>query len=444
MNQQDVFSISQLLPFHPILKEEPAAQMQYFLYLKKCISILKWSKRRYTCAQLDFYRDVLCGQEKIRALRRKAPFAPRFCFLIPFDLAIMTGFRSRLLDSERLAAILARMFSDFQLDPPEVFFLNSCFEAAFGRKAAWKTVLHSKQGQAFEEYVRKAKENADFLNMAPYHILTTATMSAGKSTLINALSGKNISRTQNMACTGKIHTIIAKPFEDGIVSEDDYELHIHATQDDLMDDHADNKSGKILVSTYFNGSLGGRRIILFDSPGVNSSDNPEHTRISQHILKSRKYQLLLYVLNATQLSTTDEELYLRMVRQKMGDAQILFVLNKTDALLTEEENVCASIQRQEKFLQGIGFKEPVICPLSSRAAYLVRKGRTSELSRREQRELELLTDEFQADPVSGYYEQRLGAAPLSGVEQGDDLLVNSGFLYFEKMIEQRIRKEQSK
>ena len=128
----------------------------------------------------------------------------------------------------------------------------------------------------------------------------------------------------------------------------------------------------------------------------------------------------------------------------MGDAQILFVLNKTDALLTEEENVCASIQRQEKFLQGIGFKEPVICPLSSRAAYLVRKGRTSELSRREQRELELLTDEFQADPVSGYYEQRLGAAPLSGMEQGDDLLINSGFLYFEKMIEQRIRKEQSK
>lgn len=444
MNQQDVFAISQLLPFHPIRQEDAAAQMQYFLYLKKCISLLKWNKRKYTVAQLDYYRHTLCRQQECGAAGHSMPFAPRFCFLLAFDLAIMTGFRSRLLDSERFAAILAQILADFQLDPQSVVFLHRCFEAAFGRENAWEKVLHSKQSLAFADYLRKAKKNMDFVNMPPYHILTTATMSAGKSTLINALTGKNVSRTQNMACTSKIHTIIAKPFEDGIVSEDDHELHIDASQNNLLEDEEDNKSGKIMVSTYFSGSLGGQRLILFDSPGVNSSANPEHAAISQRILKSRKYQLLLYVLNATQLSTTDEEYYLRLVHQKVGNAQILFVLNKTDALLTEEEDVSTSIQRQKRFLQEIGFKEPIICPISSKAACLVKKSRTAELSRREQWELNLLTDEFEADPISRYYEQQLGVALLSGAERSDDLLVNSGFLHFEKMIEQQIRKEQSK
>jgi len=444
MIHQDDFAISQLLPFHPILQEEASAQIQYFLYLKKCISLLRWNRRKYTVAQLDYYRHTLCRQQENIARSQLMPFASQFCFLLAFDLAIMTGRQSRLFGTKRLAAILAQISSDFHLNAQSAALLRSCFEAAFGREKAWQKVLRSKWNRAFADYLNRAKENMDFLNVPPYHILTTATMSAGKSTLMNALTGKNISRTQNMACTSKIHTIIAKPFEDGVVSEDDHDLHIDASQDNLLDDHEDNRSGEILVSTYFHGSLGGQRLILFDSPGVNSSDNPEHALISQRILKSRKYQLLLYVLNATQLGTTDEESHLRMVRQQIGNAQIFFVLNKADALLTEDESVYASIQRQEKFLQGIGFREPIICPLSSKAAYLVKKSLTAELSRREQRELDLLTYEFEDDPIAAYYEQQLGIAPLSGVEQGNDLLANSGFLYFEKMIQQQIGKEQSK
>ena len=142
-------------------------------------------------------------------------------------------------------------------------------------------------------------------------------MSAGKSTLINSLVGKNISLMQNMACTSKIHTIISKPIEDGVSSEYDHDLSMDASKEDLLSDNEDNKSYKITVGTFFNGELGGKRIILFDSPGVNSSENVEHTEISQRMIKSRKYHLMIYVLNSTQLGTTDEEHHLEVVKQRL-------------------------------------------------------------------------------------------------------------------------------
>ena len=80
--------------------------------------------------------------------------------------------------------------------------------------------------------------------MKPYNILITATMSAGKSTLINSLIGKNISLMQNMACTSKIHTIISKPLEDGVSSEYDHDLSMAASIEDLLSDNEDNKSYK--------------------------------------------------------------------------------------------------------------------------------------------------------------------------------------------------------
>lgn len=106
-----------------------------------------------------------------------------------------------------------------------------------------------------------------------------------------------------------------------------------ASIEDLLSDNEDNKSYKITVGTYFNGELGGKRIVLFDSPGVNSSENVEHTEISQRMIKSRKYRLMIYVLNATQLGTTDEEYHLEMVRQRLGRAKIIFVMNKADKLI---------------------------------------------------------------------------------------------------------------
>ncbi len=369
MNQQDIFASAQLLPFHPILKAPQDERIQYFVYLKKLIALLKWNKRKYTRAQLLFYKDILCGTDPPVLEQTSGQFATTFCYLLPYDVASITGYRASLLHTDRMEAISRKIIQDFSLKRQNAGFFRHCVEAAFGDPQGWNAVQRSAHSQPFHDYLTLARQNSDFLRQTPYRILLTATMSAGKSSLINALTGKNISRTQNMACTSKIHTIVAKPFEDGIVSEDDHDLLIRASRAELLEDSAANKSKKIQVSAYFSGELGGKRLILLDSPGVNASDNPEHARISQRMLKSRKYDLLVYVLNATQLGTTDEAAYLSLVRQQIKGTKILFVLNKADELLDEEEPMDAIIQRQRKFLQTVGFENPVICPLSAKAAY---------------------------------------------------------------------------
>lgn len=139
-------------------------------------------------------------------------------------------------------------------------------------------------------------------------------MSAGKSTFINSLTGKNICRSQNMACTSKIHMIINKAYEDGYSYEYDHDLVMTAGSEELLIDNELNKTDMIYVGTEFNGYLEKQRIIINDSPGVNYSENIEHRDITRKLINSGKYDLLVYIMNATQLGTDDDAEHLDYVK----------------------------------------------------------------------------------------------------------------------------------
>lgn len=434
MNQQDIFASTQIITFNPILKETVDIRIQYFMYLRRLIRIVRWDKRKYTKTQLDFYRAALCYEQEVPCYSKEFSFSPRFCYLLPYDLAVMLGFHSKVVQSEKVKTIIDKIISDFNLPKEHTAFLALEFKAALGSPAAWEDVLRSNLTKGFKHYLKLVKKNITFIKARPYSILITATMSAGKSTLINSLVGKNISLMQNMACTSKIHTIISKPIDDSVSSKYDHSISMDATKEELLSDNEDNKTYKITVGTFFNGELGGKRIILFDSPGVNSSQNAEHTEISQRIIKSRKYRLMIYVLNSTQLGTTDEEHHLEIVKQSLGRSKIIFVMNKADKLISQNDNLLNSIENQRKFLLSKGFKNPLICPVSSRAAYLAKKSKMEHLSRIEQGELENYMDKFEIQGLSDYYEENLGCAHISTNNEVDTLFVNCGFAHLEKII----------
>lgn len=434
MNQQDIFASAQIITFNPILKETADMRTQYFMYLRRLIRIARWDKRKYTKAQIKFYKDALCDGQEVPVCHRDISFDPRFCCLLPYDLAVMLGFHPKVVKSEKVKTIIDRMISDFGLPNEQAAFFALEFEAALGSPSAWEDVLKSNLTRGFKGYLKLVKKNISFINARPYNILITATMSAGKSTLINSLTGKNISLMQTMACTSKIHAIISKPMEDGVSSEYDHDLSLDASKEDLLSDNEDNKSCKITVGTFFHGELGGKRMILFDSPGVNASEHAEHAEISQRMIKSRNYHLMIYVLNSTQLGTTDEERHLEVVRQRLGRTRIIFAMNKADQLISEDDDYLDSIESQRKFLASKGFKHPVICPVSSRAAYLVKKSKREELSRMERREMENYMDKFETQSLAGFYEENLGCPHLSTDNEADALLVNCGFAHFEKII----------
>ena len=432
--RQDVFASSQMLVFSPILKENADVRSQYFSYLKTLTRRMKREKRKYTKAQLAFYKEILCGEAPLYPSRNNV-IPSRFCYLIPYDLTAMFAYRSDVLSTEKIAVVISKMVSDFHLPANSASFLWREFDAALGDTEAWEDVLSSKAVSGFKRYLKLVKENIGFIRQSPYSILITATMSAGKSTLINALVGKNISLMQNMACTSKIHRIVSKPFKDGVSSEYDHDLSLNASKEELLNDNADNRSAKITVGTYFNGLLGGRRVVLLDSPGVNSSENQEHREISYQMIRSRKYKLLLYVMNATQLGTNDEEQHLEAVKRYMGRAKILFIINRVDNLISEEDNLPEIIEDQRRFLCSKGFQHPLICPVSARAAFLAKKSQQEELSRIEQREINSFIDKFELIDLPGYYENQLQCSAISNSNNEiKSLLKNCGFAYLEQII----------
>ena len=83
------------------------------------------------------------------------------------------------------------------------------------------------------------KNNRSFLKLAEKRIMIIANMSAGKSTLLNALVGKKVNKTQNDTCTSKIHYLYNKAGEDFLSYELDYNLILNASNKILMNDNED-------------------------------------------------------------------------------------------------------------------------------------------------------------------------------------------------------------
>ena len=70
MNQKDIFASVQIIAFNPILKETIDIRTQYFMYLRKLIRIVRWDKRKYTKAQIAFYKNALCDKQKVPAYKK--------------------------------------------------------------------------------------------------------------------------------------------------------------------------------------------------------------------------------------------------------------------------------------------------------------------------------------------------------------------------------------
>ncbi len=54
----------------------------------------------------------------------------------------------------------------------------------------------------------------------------------------------------------------------------------------------------------YNGRLSEQRIVICDSPGINYSGELKHMQITDQMISSESYQMIIYLTNATQLGTT--------------------------------------------------------------------------------------------------------------------------------------------
>lgn len=218
------------------------------------------------------------------------------------------------------------------------------------------------------------RRNRAFFNKLPKTILITATMSSGKSTVVNAIVGKQVSRTQSEACTAKLHYIINKGTEDGVSSEYDHELILDADLETLMDDNAENASEIISVGTFFRASDGlPHRIQLIDTPGVGSAWHREHQDIAEGAIKTIHYDEIVCVVDGNNLGTGFTMSHLSFLKENQGEHHIIFLINKTDDFRKTEDSIEESMLKVLQDLKKAGFKNYDVYPISARAGYLAKR-----------------------------------------------------------------------
>ena len=214
------------------------------------------------------------------------------------------------------------------------------------------------------------RENKDLFSADERRILVTANMSAGKSTLINALIGKPIARTAQSACTGSICYLRNKPFEDGHIHLFTDTLDLDASREDLRSyEWGDDVS----IATHFSSLVPIKnRICIIDTPGVDAALHREHSRMTHTAIENEKCDLILYVVSPTKLGTDAEKKHLHWVASHLGPRKIIFILNKLDDYKRTADSVDESIAGLMRDLIEAGFSEPTICPISAYFSLLLK------------------------------------------------------------------------
>ena len=236
-----------------------------------------------------------------------------------------------------------------------------------------KKIFEEIQQGPFEELkgedVKKAFEQAQNQEL---QVSVIATVSAGKSTLINALLGKKLMPSSQEACTATISEIQDNDKEIFEAQAFDKDGNLCATSNNLdletmKEWNSNEKISKIEIKgdiPFVNAD--DTRLILMDTPGPNNSRDKAHQETTMRALSESSKTLVLYILNATQSGVNDDNNLLNMVAEsmKVGGKQskdrFIFVINKLDDFKQSEDDVKSVLNKVRKDLEYKGIENPNI------------------------------------------------------------------------------------
>lgn len=210
------------------------------------------------------------------------------------------------------------------------------------------------------------------------HVAVISTMSSGKSTFINALLGNEIFPETQAACTAKITSIYDNDdFNDisGVALYKNKVVKTKISSDRNMAKiwNDDNNIDRIVFEGNLKNIFNHNQVVaIHDTPGTNFSSDEEHKKITLNFLKDTKLDVVIFLINAMYAETNDLLDLLKQIFEitKNKNVQILFVLNKIDAIDTQRESLDEIIKNAKKFIQNIGFVDPILIATSTKAARL--------------------------------------------------------------------------
>lgn len=326
-------------------------------------------------------------------------------------------------------------------------------------RALWDKVAQHPQISAHVQSNREAREEVEAAFNRDFDVYVVATMSSGKSTLINAMLGTSLLPAANEATTATI----ARITDNDRMPSGCFCAQRVSSEGKLLDE-AENITSKQLIdwnkaedtfSIHLEGDIkafrerDNVRLVLTDTPGPNNSQDAEHGKITmKHIMDSKRNPLILYILNGTQLGINDDKILLNMISEAMSKGgkqskdRFIFVVSKMDGFDPDKENIPDALQRVRTYLESNGIHDPTIYPVSAEFTRLLRLPYT-ELTRAERSRLQGFTDVFeeveamklnQYMPITEKVKRNLEAKELSEKE------VSSGLPAVESMIDEYIDK----
>jgi hypothetical protein len=298
-----------------------------------------------------------------------------------------------------------------------------------------------------------------------FEVNVVATMSSGKSTLINALLGQQLMPAANEATTATIVKIIDTDQDNfSAVAYDKSGQAVkrldNVTLEDMQALNADIKvstveiKGKIpCVSSV------GMKLVLVDTPGPNNSRDKRHEEMTYKMIADSDKSLVLYVMNGQQLGINDEKIFLDYVCQSMKDGgkkareRFIFAVNKMDAFSPDPQDdgpkcITNALENVKSGLEDREIYNPNIFPVCSLPA-LQKRAEMKGPRARALNDFKMMCEYYDVMHFEKYYEynnlpqtvrNRLDSWMSQANSDDDKLEVRTGIVSIEQAIAQYINK----
>lgn len=232
-------------------------------------------------------------------------------------------------------------------------------------------------------------KNSDF------KVCVVATMSAGKSTLINAMLGEKLMPSKGEACTAVI-TKIKDTDQDGFradaydtINDTDtkpIERYEKLTLDTM--NRLNDQPNIALIDVFGNIPFVTSKdisLVLIDTPGRNNGRTEDHAVAQKGFLDNSSKALVLYIMTS-EFGTTDDKSQLLDIAKSMavGGKQskdrFIFVINKMDGMKEEDGSVKERLNKVNEYLASIrtenaqeGILNPNLFPVAALPALSIRR-----------------------------------------------------------------------
>lgn len=241
-------------------------------------------------------------------------------------------------------------------------------------------LFNSAEGRKDLEAIKESLESA---KSSEFPVYVIATMSAGKSTTLNAMLNRRLLPARNEATTAKISDIIDSDDESTDVTvlyeNGDAKKLANASYDDLDKINNEKNVKRVVIKTeipFVQSSE--NKLKLIDTPGGNNGgeDGSAHAAVTKQSIEDAN-ALVIYLMNYTAAATNDDSAWLTrllssMTTNKQARERVLFAINKMDEKTDDDGTTENQMDRLRKYIESKGtdgnVENPQMFPISAQIA----------------------------------------------------------------------------